>query len=94
MNYRYDNIIKLPRPEKSEVLIFIVKIKNSFNHEPDKSEIHEIMREKQNDEKLKISELRTYRLSKIVFRVCGYTYLTTPKINYSLITKSLVIPRL
>ena len=53
MNYRHGNIIRLPSHEKTEVLTFIGKTKNSINRGPDKSEVYEIVREKQNDEKLK-----------------------------------------
>ena len=59
-NYRYGNIIKLPNHEKTEVLTFIAKIKNSINRGPDKSEMYEIIRENQSDEKSRILELRKF----------------------------------
>ena len=58
MNYRHGNITKLPSHEKTEILTFIGKTKNSNNREPDKSEVYEIVREKQNDEESRILELR------------------------------------
>ena len=57
-NYRHGNITKLPSHEKTEVLIFIGKTKNSINRGPDKSEVYEIVREKQNDENSRIMDLR------------------------------------
>ena len=57
-NYRHGNIIRLPRHEKTEVLTFIAKTKNSINRGPDKSEVYEIVREKQNDENSRIMDLR------------------------------------
>ena len=58
MNYRHYKIIKLPSHEKVEILTFIAKTKNNNNRELDKSEVYEIMRENQNDEKSKILEPR------------------------------------
>ena len=49
-NYRHGNIIKLPSHEKVEILTFIGKTKNSINRGPDKFELYEIIREKQNNE--------------------------------------------
>ena len=57
-NYRHGNIIKLPSHEKVEILAFIGKTKNSINRGPDKSEVQEIVGEKQNDENSRIMELR------------------------------------
>jgi hypothetical protein len=56
--YRHGNIINLPSHEKTEVLTFIAKTKNSINRGPDKSEVYEIVREKQNDENSRIMGLR------------------------------------
>jgi hypothetical protein len=56
-DYRHGNIIKLPSHEKVEILTFIAKTKNSINRGPDKSEVYEIVREKQNDESSRIIEL-------------------------------------
>ena len=57
-NYRYGDIAKLSSHEKKEDLLFIAKTKNSINRGPDKSEIYEIVREKQNDENSRIMDLR------------------------------------
>jgi hypothetical protein len=57
-NYHHGDIIKLPEHEKTEVLGFIGKAKNSVNRGPDKSEVYEIIRMRQFDESSKITELR------------------------------------
>lgn len=57
-NYRHGDIIRLPGHDKTEVLTFIGKTKNSINRGPDKSEVYEIVREKQNDENSRIMDLR------------------------------------
>ena len=57
-NYRYGDIAKLSSHEKKEDLMFIAKTKNSINRGPDKSEVYEILREKQNDENSRIMDLR------------------------------------
>jgi hypothetical protein len=59
-NYRHGDICKLPNHDKKEVLIFIAKNKNSIDPGPDKFEQDEIIRERQNDEMSKISELRKF----------------------------------
>jgi hypothetical protein len=59
-NYQRGDIIKLPSHEKTEVLGFIGKIKNSRNRGPDKSEVYEIIRKKPNDENSRIIELRKF----------------------------------
>ena len=43
-NYRHGDIIKLPTHDKTEILIFIGKTRNSTNRGPDKSEAYEIIR--------------------------------------------------
>jgi hypothetical protein len=58
--YQRGDIIKLPSHEKTEVLTFIGKTKNSTNRGPDKYEVYEIIREKPNDEKSRILELRRF----------------------------------
>jgi hypothetical protein len=58
VNYRNGNVAKLPNHEKIEILTFIGKTKRSTNRGSDKSELHEIIREKQNDEESRILELR------------------------------------
>jgi hypothetical protein len=60
VNYQNGNITKLPRHEKREVLTFIAKTKNSVTQEPDKYEVYEIMREKENDEDSRILELKKF----------------------------------
>jgi hypothetical protein len=55
-NYHHGDIIKLPEHEKTEVLGFIGKTKNSVNRGPDKSEVYEIIR----DENSRILELRKF----------------------------------
>ena len=57
-NYRRGDIAKLSSHDKTEVLTFIGKTKNSINRGPDKSEVYEIVREKQNDENSRIMDLR------------------------------------
>jgi hypothetical protein len=59
-NYRHGNIVNLPNHEKTEIITFVAKTKNSINPGPDKFELYEIIREKQNDEESKILELRKY----------------------------------
>ena len=59
-NYRHGDIIKLPSHEKTEILTFVGKSKNSINRGPDKFETYEIIREKPNDEKSRILELRKF----------------------------------
>jgi hypothetical protein len=60
VNYRYGDIIRLPNHEKTELLTFVGKTKNSSNRGPDKSEVYEIIREKPNDENSRILELRKF----------------------------------
>jgi hypothetical protein len=60
VNYQNGNIAKLPRHEKREILTFIAKTKNSVTQEPDKCEVYEIMREKENDEDSRILELKKF----------------------------------
>ena len=60
MNCRHGDIVKLSSHEKKEVLIFIAKTKNSINPGPDKFELYEIIREKQNDEESMVLELRKF----------------------------------
>jgi hypothetical protein len=55
-NYRHGDITKLPTYDKTEVLTFIGKTKNSVNRRPDKSDTYEIIR----DEKSRILELREF----------------------------------
>ncbi len=64
-NYRHGDIVKLSSHEKKEVLIFVAKTKNSINPGPDKFELYEIIREKQNDEESKILELRKFGKGKL-----------------------------
>jgi hypothetical protein len=59
-NYQYGDVIKLPTHEKTEILTFIGKTKNSVNRRPDKSELYEIIRERPNDERSRILELRKF----------------------------------
>jgi hypothetical protein len=59
-NYNHGDIIKLPNHEKTEVLPFIGKSKNSINRGPDKSEVYEIIREIPSDEKSRILKLREF----------------------------------
>ena len=59
-NYRHINIVNLPNHEKMEILTFVAKTKNSTNPGPDKFELYEIIREKQNDEMSKILDLRKF----------------------------------
>ena len=60
VNYRRGDIAKLPSHEKTEILTFIGKFKNSINRRSDRSEIYEIIREKPNDEESRILELRKF----------------------------------
>ena len=64
-NYRHDRIVNLPNHEKTEIITFFAKTKNSSNPGPDKFELYEIIREKQNDEESKILELRKYGNGKL-----------------------------
>jgi hypothetical protein len=57
-NFRRGDIAKLPSHEREETLIFYAKTKNTINRVPDKSEVYEIIRERSNDEKSRILELR------------------------------------
>jgi hypothetical protein len=66
-NYSHGDIIRLPSHEKTEVLTFIGKTKNSMNRGPDKSEVYEIIREKSNDEKSRILELRKFGVEGLDF---------------------------
>ncbi len=66
-NYQYDDITRLPRHEKMEVLGFVAKTKNSIDQNPDKSESYEIIREKQNDEKSRILELKKICNGRLIF---------------------------
>jgi hypothetical protein len=59
-DYRHGSIVNLPDHEKTEILTFVGKTKNSINSGPDKFGLYEIIREKQNDEMPKILELRKY----------------------------------
>jgi hypothetical protein len=67
LNYQHSNITKLPSYEQIEILTFIAKTKNSINRGPDKSELYEIIREKQNDENSKILELRKTNNGRLDF---------------------------
>jgi hypothetical protein len=60
INYQYGNIAKLSAHEKIEILTFVGKTKNSLNRQLDKSEVYEIIREKQNDEESRILEFRKF----------------------------------
>ena len=60
VNYRRGDIAKLPSHEKTEILTFIGKFKNSINRRSDRSETYEIIREKPNDEESRILELRKF----------------------------------
>jgi hypothetical protein len=64
-NYQHGNIQQLSRHDKTEILIFVAKTKDSTNLEPDKSEIYEIVRKKQNDEKSRILGLRKIDVSRL-----------------------------
>jgi hypothetical protein len=66
-NYRHGDIIKLPSHEKTEILTFIGKTKNSINLGSDKSEGYEIIREKQYDENSRIIDLRKICDGKLDF---------------------------
>jgi hypothetical protein len=57
-NYQFGDITKLLSHERAEILTFDAKIKNTVNREPDKYELYEIIRERPNDEKSRILELR------------------------------------
>jgi hypothetical protein len=56
--YRHGDFNRLPNHEKTEILTFIAKAKNSITRDPDKSEVFEIIREKQNNESSIILEVR------------------------------------
>jgi hypothetical protein len=60
LNYHYGDVMKLADHEKSEILTFIGKTKNSVGRRPDKSEVFEIIRERPNDERSRILELRKF----------------------------------
>jgi hypothetical protein len=60
LNYHYGDVMKLANDEKSEILTFIGKTKNSVNRRPDKSEVYEIIRERPEDERSRILELRKF----------------------------------
>jgi hypothetical protein len=66
-NYRHGDIINLPSHQRTEVLTFIGKTKNSINRGPDKSEVYEIIREKLHDEKSRIIELRKFDEGRLDF---------------------------
>ncbi len=66
-DYRHGNIIKLLSHEKTEVLTFVAKTKNSIDQNPDKFELYEIIREKQNDEKSRILELKKISNGRLEF---------------------------
>jgi hypothetical protein len=57
-NYREGDMTKLFSHDRPEILTVYAKTKNSINKAPDKSELYEIIRERQNDEKSRIIELR------------------------------------
>lgn len=67
VNYRHGNIVNLSSHEKREVLTFVAKTKNSIDQSPDKSEIYEVIREKQNDEKSMVLELRKINNGRLDF---------------------------
>jgi hypothetical protein len=58
--YQHGNIVNLPNHEKTEIITFVAKTKNSTNQGPDKFELYEIIREKQNDEESRVLELRKF----------------------------------
>ena len=60
VDYRRGDIAKLPSHEKTEILTFIGKFKNSINCRSDKFETYKIIREKPNDEESRILELRKF----------------------------------
>jgi hypothetical protein len=66
-NYHRGDIIRLPNHEKTELLTFVGKIKDSSNQGSDKSEVYEIIREKPNDEKSRILELRKFGEGRLDF---------------------------
>ena len=57
-NYQRGDIARLPNEEREEHLIFYAKTKNTITREPAKSEVFKIIRERPNDEKSRILELR------------------------------------
>jgi hypothetical protein len=57
-NYREGDITKLFSHDRTEILTFYAKTKISINKAPDKSELYEIIRERQNNEMSKILELK------------------------------------
>jgi hypothetical protein len=59
-NYRHGDITRLPSHDKTEVLTFIGKSKDSIKRGPDKSEAYEIIRERPSDENSIILELRKF----------------------------------
>ena len=52
---------------KTEILTIIAKTKNRIDHGLDKSEVYEIVRKKQHDEKSRIIELRKISKSGLDF---------------------------
>ena len=75
-NYLRGNISELPSDEKTEILIFIGKIKNSINRGPDKSEVYEAIRKNPNDEMSRILELRKFDKARLDFTcyIIGYKH--------------------
>jgi hypothetical protein len=57
-NFRSGDIARLPSHERQEVLTFYAKTKSTITRAPDKSEVYKIIRERPNDEKSRILELR------------------------------------
>jgi hypothetical protein len=66
-NHRHGSIVNLPNHEKTEILTFVAKTKNSINPGPDKFELYEIMREEPNDEEFRILELRQFDEGRLYF---------------------------
>jgi hypothetical protein len=76
VNYRSGDIAKLPSQERKETLGFIGKTKSSTNRGSDKSEVYEIIREKQNDKESRILELRKME-GRLEFRNSTFTGVET-----------------
>jgi hypothetical protein len=57
-NYQRGDIARLPNEEREEHLIFYAKTKNTITRAPSKSEVYKIIRERPNDERSRILELR------------------------------------
>jgi hypothetical protein len=57
-NYQLSDITRLPSHERVETLIFYAKTKSTLTRAPEKSEVYKIIRERPNDEKSIILELR------------------------------------